>query len=119
MYLVVVIILNFIFTNSVYWEPEIPVPGGDITIYYNTFDGDLPNNTFPVYVHLGYDGWVDVDDYAMSYAPSTGTGWWKYTYQIPEDAETVDFVSGFARQYSVGICAKSSMAPVHASLRSI
>ena len=92
MYLVVVIILNFIFTNSVYWEPEIPVPGGDITIYYNTFDGDLPNNTFPVYVHLGYDGWVDVDDYAMSYAPSTGTGWWKYTYQIPEDAETVDFV---------------------------
>ena len=92
MYVIVVVLLNFLFTNSVYWEPEIPVPGGDITIYYNTIEGSLPNNTFPVYVHLGYDGWNDVDDYAMSYYPVNGAGWWKYTYQIPEDAETVDFV---------------------------
>ena len=84
--------LNILISNSVFWEPEIPVPGGEITIYYNTLEGTLPNNTFPVYVHLGYDGWVDVEDYAMSYSPANGSGWWKYSYQIPEDAETIDFV---------------------------
>ena len=83
---------TFSYTNYVYWEPEIPVPGGEITIYYNTIDGSLPNSTFPVYVHLGYDGWVDTEDYAMSYYPLNGVGWWKYDYQIPEDIETIDFV---------------------------
>ena len=90
--IIYLIVFNVILSNSVFWEPEIPVPGGDITIYYNTIQGTLPNTTFPVYVHLGYDGWVDVEDYAMSYSPVDGQGWWKYTYQIPEDAETVDFV---------------------------
>ena len=47
-----VVFLNFVVCNSVFWEPEIPVPGGEITIYYNTIDGELPNNTFPVYIHL-------------------------------------------------------------------
>ena len=84
--------LSTAISSSVFWEPEIPVPGGEITIYYNTLEGSLPNNTFPVYVHLGYDGWVDVEDYAMSYSPVNGAGWWKYSYQIPEDAETIDFV---------------------------
>ena len=91
-YFFIALLFNLLRSNSVYWEPEIPVPGGEITIFYNTIEGDLPNNTFPVYVHLGYDGWIDVDDYAMSYSPANGAGWWKYTYQIPEDAETVDFV---------------------------
>ena len=81
-----------IFSNYVYWEPEIPIPGSEITIYYNTMEGSLPNNTFPAYIHLGYNGWQETDDYAMSYAPFIGTGWWYYTYQIPEDAETIDFV---------------------------
>jgi len=76
----------------VYWEPEIPIPGQEITVYYNTIDGALPNNTFPAYIHLGYNGWQDTEDYAMSYDPSLGVGWWKYTYDIPEDAETIDFV---------------------------
>ena len=69
-------------SNYVFWEPEIPVPGGEITIYYNTIDGSLPNSTFPVYVHLGNDGWQDVEDYAMSYSPINGVGWWKYSHQI-------------------------------------
>ena len=71
--LVYCLLLNFLFSNYVYWEPEVPVPGGDITIYYNTIDGALPSNTFPVYVHLGYDGWIDTDDYAMSYYPAKET----------------------------------------------
>ena len=91
-YVLLLLALNFSFSNYVYWEPEIPVPGGEITIYYNTIQGTLPNNTFPVYVHLGYNGWQDVEDYAMAYSPASGQGWWKYIYEIPEEAETVDFV---------------------------
>ena len=34
--------------DVVFWEPEIPVPGGDITIYYNVVAGTLPNNANPV-----------------------------------------------------------------------
>ena len=78
--------------NVVFWEPEIPVPGGDITIYYNTIEGALPDDTAPVYIHLGYNGWQDTDDYEMSYAPDVGNGWWRYIYSIPQDAETIDFV---------------------------
>ena len=91
-YIIFCIFMNFVFPNYVYWEPEIPIPGGEITIYYNTIEGTLPNNTFPVYIHLGYNGWNETDDYAMSYYPANGAGWWKYDYQIPENAETIDFV---------------------------
>ena len=88
----ILFLLSPIFSSVVFWEPEIPIPGQEITVYYNTIDGALPNNTFPAYIHLGYNGWQDTEDYAMSYEPSIGVGWWKYTYDIPEDAETIDFV---------------------------
>ena len=77
---------------GVYWTPEIPTPGGEITIYYNTIEGTLANNTNPVYIHIGHSGWQGVDDYAMTYEPSLGNGWWSFVYPIAEDAETIDFV---------------------------
>ena len=77
---------------GVYWVPEVPTPGGDITIYYNANEGTLPPNTNPVYIHIGHSGWESVDDYAMTYEPSLGNGWWSFNYQITEDAETIDFV---------------------------
>lgn len=80
------------FSQYVYWEPEVPVPGGDLTIYYNTIDGALPYNTMPVYIHLGYNGWQETDDYAMTYAPELGSGWFEYTYSVPANAQTIDFV---------------------------
>jgi len=85
----IVIMLTFAWNQSVYWEPEIPVPGGDITIYYNVIEGTLDNSTYPVYIHLGYNGWQETDQYAMT---SQSEGWWSYTYSIPSDAETIDFV---------------------------
>ena len=78
--------------QSVYWEPEIPVPGGDITIFYNVIEGILDDNTNPVFIHLGYNGWQDVDDYAMTLETGLGAGWFSYIYSIPEEAETIDFV---------------------------
>ncbi len=85
-----VIIVNLVF--GVYWVPEIPTPGGNIQIFYNTIEGTLPNNTNPVYIHIGHSGWQGVDDYAMTYEPSLGNGWWSFIYEIPENAETIDFV---------------------------
>ena len=67
-----------------YWEPEIPVPGGDITIFYNVIEGTLDDNTNPVFIHLGYNGWQEVDDYAMTLDPSLGAGWFSYIYSIPK-----------------------------------
>ncbi len=63
--LIIILISSFSLLkgNYVFWEPEIPVPGGQITIYYNTIDGALPNYTSPVYIHLGYNGWQNTNDY--------------------------------------------------------
>ena len=49
-------------------------------------------STNPVYIHIGHSGWEGVDDYAMTYGYSLGNGWWSYNYEIPENAETIDFV---------------------------
>ena len=64
-----ILLISLAFGQSVYWEPEIPVPGGYITIYYNVIEGTLDDNTNPVFIHLGYNGWQDVDDYAMTIDP--------------------------------------------------
>jgi len=77
--------------DVVFWEPEIPVPGGVVTIYYNVIEGTLPDDTNPVYIHLGYNGWQNTNDYVMTPAPDVGNGWWSYEYSIPQVAEIIDF----------------------------
>ena len=87
------IIFSFMFSNYVYWEPAIPSPGGTIEIFYDSEQGTLENNISSLFIHLGYNGWQDVDDYEMFYQPQIPDGnWFKFIYNIPENAETVDFV---------------------------
>jgi 1,4-alpha-glucan branching enzyme len=89
----ILFLLSFVYTSVVFWEPEIPVPGGDITIYYNTSEGSLPEQTNPAYIHLGHSGWLEVQDYEMVSVQIENDGtWWKFLYQIPEEATTIDFV---------------------------
>ncbi len=88
LFITIVFMLTFTWSQSVYWEPVIPEPGGEITIYYNLSEGSLDNSTSTVYIHLGHSGWQDVDDYAMT----SQAGLWSYTFSIPEDAITIDFV---------------------------
>ena len=88
-YVSIILMLTFAWSQSVYWDPAIPEPGSPITIYYNLLEGSLENSISTVYIHLGHNGWEDVDDYAME---DDGGEWWHYTYSIPEDAETIDFV---------------------------
>ncbi|OQY29261.1 MAG: hypothetical protein B6244_04565 [Candidatus Cloacimonetes bacterium 4572_55] len=75
---------------SVYWDPPSPTPGGTVTIYYNIIEGALPDQTNPVYIHLGYNNWQGTQDYEM--LPYSEDGWWEYAYLIPNDAEVIDFV---------------------------
>ena len=75
------IIFSFMFSNYVYWEPAIPSPGGTIEIFYDSEQGTLENNISSLFIHLGYNGWQDVDDYEMFYQPQIPDGnWFKFIY---------------------------------------
>ena len=93
--LFLLILIQFIFAIPafpvvVYWEPAVPVPGGTVDIYYNVVEGTLPDNSDPVYIHLGINGWTNVNDLAMT--ADTAAGWWKYTFDIPLNCDVIDFV---------------------------
>ena len=92
-FLTLIIWVSFAVSNYVYWEPAIPSPGGTIEIFYDSEEGVLSDNLSSVFIHLGYNGWQDVQDYEMFPQPQIEDGnWFKFIYNIPEDAETVDFV---------------------------
>lgn len=74
----------------VYWHPVAPSPGDSVTIFYNVIEGTLPDDTNPVYIHLGINGWQNVHDWEMT--PDTVDGWWKYDYAIPAHVYVIDFV---------------------------
>ena len=78
--------------EAAYWEPETPIAGDTVAVYYDPVAGALPDGTDPVYIHIGHSGWQDVlsPDPQMVY--QAGIGFWKYTYSIPEIASSVDFV---------------------------
>ena len=75
--------------QSVYWEPMTITQGGTVDIYYNTITGTLPDNPAQVLIHLGINGWTNVGDYPMT---AQSDGWWMYHYEIPEEADILDFV---------------------------
>jgi 1,4-alpha-glucan branching enzyme len=78
------------FAIVVYWDPPAPAPGETVTIFYNVIEGTLPDDTDPVYIHLGVNGWQNTDNYPM--IPDSVAGWWKYSYDIPLYVEVIDFV---------------------------
>ena len=87
------VFFNVFFANYVYWEPAIPSPGGTIDIFYDSEEGTLSDDLSSLFIHLGYNGWQEVDDYEMFYQPQIPDGnWFKFIYNIPSDAETIDFV---------------------------
>jgi len=75
--------------DDVYWEPNSPIEGEQVTIFYHLENRNvLPASTNPVYIHLGYDGWNNTDDYAMS---KNFNGYWEYTLDIPDNVTALDF----------------------------
>ncbi|NOZ03051.1 MAG: alpha-amylase, partial [FCB group bacterium] len=85
-----ILIASALSAQVVYWEPEHPVQGGSVSIYYDVIAGTLPDNTNQVSIHLGYNNWQDVVDEPMTY---TGRGgWWRFDWHIPEHVTVIDFV---------------------------
>jgi len=85
-----IIIIGIADAQDVYWEPNYPVQSGQVTIYYNLENsGVLPVSTNPCYIHLGYNGWSNTSDYAMT---KNGDGLWQYEMTIPNNATIIDFV---------------------------
>jgi hypothetical protein len=74
------------------WEPAEPVAGGTLTIRYDAVAGSLPDDTNPVYIHIGHSGWTQIvtPDPAMTW--DAGSARWTTTYAIPSSATQVDFV---------------------------
>lgn len=77
-------------TQVVTWEPAQPWQGGPVTIYYDVVEGTLPDDAPNVYIHLGYNGWTDVNDFPMTF---TGNGgWWRFDWTVPEGVTVIDLV---------------------------
>lgn len=77
---------------AVTWTPANPVAGQTLTVTYDPVPGTLPDNTAPVYIHIGHSGWTQVitPDPVMSF--DTPNQRWSYSYSIPLTATAVDFV---------------------------
>ena len=45
---------------AVMWSPENPESGGRLSIYYDPVAGTLPDDTDPVYIHIGHSGWQGI-----------------------------------------------------------
>jgi len=102
---VILVLLLFGFTDGqdVYWEPENPIQGNQVTIFYNLEGREiLPTGTNPVYLHLGFDGWTNTADYVMT--KSVSTGLWEYELSVPQNVAVIDFAfTDNITDYSAGI----------------
>ncbi len=100
--ILVLSLFSFTYAQDVYWEPENPIQGGQVTIYYNLESRNiLPSGTNPVYIHLGFNDWQNTADYTMIKSPSTGL--WEYTLSIQQDVAVIDFAfTDNKNDYSAG-----------------
>ena len=91
--IIAILLLNVSLSTYVYWEPAVPSPGGTIEIFYDSEEGVLDDGLASLFIHLGYNGWENTLDYEMFAQPQISDGnWFKFIYNIPDDAEIIDFV---------------------------
>jgi len=76
--------------DVVFWEPEDPRAGERVSIYYDAERGTLPPGSDPVFIHIGHSGWQEI---IVPDPEMVAEGdFWRYDYDSPNDAETIDFV---------------------------
>lgn len=78
--------------DRVWWQPQTPEGGSSVTIYYDAAFGTLPPNSNPVYIHIGHSGWQGILTPDPQMIFDTEAGAWRYTYNTPAGATSVDFV---------------------------
>jgi hypothetical protein len=79
--------------TCVTWTPVEPVAGGTLTVYYDLDCREvLTPGTSPVYIHVGHSNWQDVISPDPTMTWDAGEEAWRYTYDIPGPAASVEFV---------------------------
>ncbi|MBS3742710.1 MAG: hypothetical protein KGY74_11375, partial [Candidatus Cloacimonetes bacterium] len=69
------------------WEPQEPQIGDTLNIYYGA-DGPL-FDVDELIIHIGINGWQNVNDYVMEFHP--GDTLWKYKYPVTAGIDMIDF----------------------------
>ena len=81
--------LSILRGGSATWTPDVPVPDAPLTIEFEASGTSLSTAT-NVEIHLGFDGWTDVTDPAMTNVAGTT---WAYSFTVPTNySRDVDFV---------------------------
>ena len=69
---------------NIYWEPEFPDKGSEITIYVDVSETEFFRYAYQMNIHLSTDS-ENYSTYAMSRDYSKGMFMWIYKYDINED----------------------------------
>jgi len=71
----------------VVWEPESPAVGDEFIIHYG--EGGELFNASTLMLHLGVNGWQNVDNYEMNFDAENSC--WNYSFTIENNVEIIDF----------------------------
>ena len=85
----IVLIFSFLFSQdyslmNIYWEPELPNKGDQVTIYVDVSNSDFFRYAYQMNIHLSIDS-KEYLTYPMSRNYSKGMFIWTYTYNINEN----------------------------------
>jgi hypothetical protein len=76
-------------SDAVWWDPEEPTAGDSLTIFYDPTGRPL-DGALEVWIHLGLNGWQDVEDHVMSWDDQVEI--WRYGFVVPSSASSIEFV---------------------------
>ena len=71
---------------DIYWEPEFPSKGNEVTIYADVSNADFFKYSYQMNIHLSVDG-KEYSTYAMLRDYNKGLFVWTYKYKINQDTD--------------------------------
>lgn len=74
---------------KVFWEPEAPMPGDDLSIYYDSSQGPLAGAD-PVLIHYGINCWDGAANFEMEWLSESRL--WRYQTGTSSDTLNINFV---------------------------
>jgi len=74
--------------NTVWWEPETPIAGDDVTIFYG--ENAALFGVTQLYLHIGINDWHEVGDSLMIFDSLLNA--WNFTYPTNQQTCQLDFV---------------------------
>ncbi|MCB2155953.1 hypothetical protein KQI84_13810 [bacterium] len=72
-------------------DPNPPVTNQSVTVFYDKAGGPLAGAA-EIWLHKGIDGWAAVDSPDVQMTLNASTGFYEFTYTVPDGATQLDFV---------------------------